>query len=80
MKKDKIMKMYMVIPVFLLMVLLSGCSLTRGQVMDGDGIYYDENTWNFTKIGCIPDVDAEELREVLGDGDVTVEFSVEWTE
>ena len=43
-------------------------------------IYYDENTWNFTKIGCIPDVDAEELREVLGDGDVTVEFSVEWTE
>ena len=43
-------------------------------------IYYDENTWNFTKIGQIPDVDAEELREVLGDGNVTVEFSVEWTE
>ena len=43
-------------------------------------VYYDENTWNFTKIGHIPDVDAEELREVLGDGDVEVEFSVEWTE
>ena len=43
-------------------------------------IYYDENTWNFTKIGQIPDVDAEELREVLGEGNVTVEFSVEWTE
>ena len=43
-------------------------------------IYYDENTRNFTKIGCIPDVDADELKEVLGDGDVTVEFSVEWTE
>ncbi len=43
-------------------------------------IYYDENTWNFTKIGRIPEVDAKELREVLGTGDVTVEFSVEWTE
>ena len=43
-------------------------------------IYYDENTWNFTKIGRILDVDVKELREVLGTGDVTVEFSVEWTE
>ncbi len=43
-------------------------------------IYYDENTCNFTKIGRIPEVDAKELREVLGTGDVTVEFSVEWTE
>lgn len=43
-------------------------------------IYYDENTWNFTKIGYIPDFDSEELREILGEGDVTVEFSVEWTE
>lgn len=43
-------------------------------------IYYDENTWSFTKLGHIPDVDSEELREILGDGDVTVEFSVEWTE
>ncbi|MBQ3666232.1 MAG: hypothetical protein II919_09040 [Lachnospiraceae bacterium] len=43
-------------------------------------IYYDENQWNFTKIGKISYVDEEELREVLGDGDVTAEFSVEWTE
>ena len=43
-------------------------------------IYYDENTWNFTKIGRITDVDVEELREVLGDGETAVEFSVEWTE
>ena len=26
------------------------------------------------------DVDAKELKEILGDGDVTVEFLVEWTE
>lgn len=33
-----------------------------------------------TKSGHISDVDTEELRESLGDGDVRVEFSVEWTE
>ena len=43
-------------------------------------IYYDENTWNFTKLGSINGVTGEELKEVLGNGDVTVEFSVEWTE
>ena len=43
-------------------------------------IYYDENTWNFTKLGSIPDVTREELLEALGEGDVKVEFSVEWTE
>ena len=43
-------------------------------------IYYDENIWNFTKLGSINGVTGEELKEVLGNGDVTVEFSVEWTE
>lgn len=43
-------------------------------------IYYDENTWSFTKLGSIGNVNAEELKEVVGEGDVTVEFSVEWTE
>ena len=43
-------------------------------------IYYGENTWNFTKLGRVSGVDAKELKEALGDGNVTVEFSVEWTE
>lgn len=43
-------------------------------------VYYDENTWNFTKIGSINGVTGEELRRALGDGDVKVEFMVEWTE
>ena len=43
-------------------------------------IYYGENTWNFTKLGRVSGVDVEELKEALGEGDVTVEFSVEWTE
>lgn len=43
-------------------------------------IYYDENTWSFTKLGRLSGVTGEELKEVLGTGDVKVEFMVEWTE
>ena len=40
-------------------------------------IYYDTNSWSLTPIGKIDNVDAEELREVLGTGDVTVTLSLE---
>lgn len=40
-------------------------------------IYYDTNSWSLTPIGKIDDVDAEELREALGSGDVTVTLSLE---
>lgn len=33
-------------------------------------IYYDENTWSFTKLGHI-DISKEELMNILGSGDVT---------
>ena len=39
-------------------------------------IYYDTNTWNFTKLGKIENVTQEELKEILGNGDVTVTFSL----
>lgn len=39
-------------------------------------IYYDENTWNFTKLGHI-DGTQSELKYILGDGDVEVVFSLE---
>ena len=39
-------------------------------------IYYDTNTWNFTRLGRINHVSAQELREVLGDGDVSVTLSI----
>ena len=42
-------------------------------------VYYDENTYEFTKLGHI-DVTQEELMELLGSGDATVEFWLEWTE
>ena len=34
-------------------------------------IYYDENTWSFTKLGHLSGITGEELKEVLGAGDVT---------
>lgn len=39
-------------------------------------IYYDTNSWNFTKLGKIENVTQEELKEILGNGDVTVTFSL----
>lgn len=39
-------------------------------------IYYDTNTWNFTKLGKIEDVSQKELIDMLGDGDVVVTFSL----
>ncbi|MBQ1502347.1 MAG: hypothetical protein IIZ45_07035 [Firmicutes bacterium] len=43
-------------------------------------IYYDENTWDFTRLARIEDVSREELLEAFGVGDVTVRFWVEWSE
>lgn len=39
-------------------------------------IYYDTNNWSFTKIGKIENVNQNELKEILGEGDVTVTFSI----
>lgn len=43
-------------------------------------IYYDENTWNFTRLGKIYFQDYETFRSALGDGNITVRFWLEWTE
>ena len=43
-------------------------------------IYYDENTWNFTRLGKLSATD-EEIKEVIGRaGDITATFYLEWTE
>lgn len=39
-------------------------------------IYYDENTWGFTRLGKIQNISQTQLQEILGDGDVTVVFSL----
>ena len=43
-------------------------------------ICYAEYSGNFTRLGSLNIEDAEELKSVLGDGAVTAEFTVEWTE
>lgn len=40
-------------------------------------IYYDVNSWNFTRLGHVEDATPEELRQILGTGDVTATFSLE---
>lgn len=40
-------------------------------------IYYDTNSWNFTRLGKINDVTQEELKEILGEGDITVTLTLE---
>ena len=39
-------------------------------------IYYAPNSWNFTRLGKIQNVTGDELKEILGDGDVTVALSL----
>ena len=43
-------------------------------------IYYDENTWNFTRLAHVADVTREELLDAFGEGDVAVTFYAEWSE
>ena len=43
-------------------------------------IYYDENTWSFTRIAKIGDTSKEELLSALGEGDVSVTLNLEWSE
>lgn len=38
-------------------------------------IYYAENTWDFTKLGHIDNITQEELKALLGGGEVTVTLS-----
>lgn len=39
-------------------------------------IYYDTNSWNFTRLGEIDNVNEKELREILGDGNINVILSL----
>ena len=43
-------------------------------------VYYAENTWNFTRLARIGSATKEALLAALGDGDVSVTFSLEWGE
>lgn len=38
-------------------------------------IYYATNTWSFTRLGKVRGLSEQALRQILGEGDVTVVFS-----
>ena len=40
-------------------------------------IYYDKNSWNFTRLARIDNVNKKRLQQILGQGNVKVTFSVE---
>lgn len=39
-------------------------------------VYYDTNSWSFTRLGKVQGVTADELKEILGDGDVIMVLSL----
>ncbi len=39
-------------------------------------VYYDTNSWSFTRLGKVQGVTADELKAILGDGDVTMVLSL----
>ena len=39
-------------------------------------IYYSPNSWSYTRLGKIDNISAQELKEILGDGDITVTLSL----
>jgi hypothetical protein len=42
-------------------------------------IYYDTNTWSFTRLGKVQGLSQTKLKAMLGDTDVTVTFSLSMT-
>ena len=39
-------------------------------------IYYNTNSWNFTRLGKVDGVTQAELKKILGKGDVTAVFEI----
>ena len=39
-------------------------------------IYYDTNSWSFTRLGKVDGVTQAELKRILGKGDVTAVFNI----
>lgn len=39
-------------------------------------LFYNSNTWSYTKLGAIKNVSSNEIKDILGDGEVTLTFSL----
>lgn len=40
-------------------------------------LFYGQNTWSYTRLGKIEGITAQQLKEILGEGSVTVTLSME---
>ncbi len=40
-------------------------------------LYYDTNSWSFTRLGKVQNVSQKELKEILGSGNVELTFSLD---
>lgn len=56
----------------------SRISTAPGDIMLYEGnkivIFYDSNSWEYTRLGKIKDKSPEEIRQMLGDGDVVIKI------
>ena len=48
--------------------------LSKGNLLV---IYYAPNTWNFTRLGKVQNLSAEELKKVLGKGSITATLTLD---
>ena len=39
-------------------------------------LFYNSNSWSYTKLGKIRDVSSDELKNILGDGNVIITFTL----
>ena len=39
-------------------------------------LFYNSNSWSYTKLGKIPNINSNELKSILGNGDVTITFTL----
>ena len=39
-------------------------------------LFYNSNSWSYTKLGRIIDIDNDELKNILGNGDVTITITL----
>jgi hypothetical protein len=56
-------------------------STSAGDIVlyQGDKIslFYNSNSWSYTKIGKIKNITSKELKKILGDGDIILTFSLD---
>ena len=39
-------------------------------------VFYNSNSWSYTKLGKVKNVSSNELKDILGNGDVTIIFTL----